>query len=124
MTFEYPTPVPEIPVANIGEALEYYTNELGFEIDWSDEELGLAGVSRGNCRLFIADESFRSAFGSKGPIVIWLNLESTAEVDGMYAAWKASGVTMLSAPELKPWRLYEFSAVDQDGNKFRVFHGV
>jgi hypothetical protein len=28
----------------------------------------------------------------------------------------------LSAPEEKPWKLFEFTAADEDGNVFRVFY--
>ena len=27
-----------------------------------------------------------------------------------------------STPEAKPWKLYEFTAADGDGNDFRVFY--
>jgi predicted lactoylglutathione lyase len=122
MKFEFPGAAPEIPVNNIGEALGYYKDRLGFNIDWSDEELGLAGISRENCRMFVSDASFREAFGNVGPIVIWLNLDSNAEVDELYHSWSDAGAKMLSEPESKPWYLYEFSAADLDGNKFRVFY--
>ena len=46
MTF--PTPVPEIPAANVDQAVAYYVNTLGFTFDWGDEQSGIAGISRGN----------------------------------------------------------------------------
>ena len=51
MTF--PAPVPEIPAANVDKVTAYYVNTLGFTFDWGDEQGGIAGISRGNCRLFI-----------------------------------------------------------------------
>ena len=58
MTF--PAPVPEIPAANIAKAAAYYVNSLGFTLDWGEDgQGGIAGISRGNCRLFITDHSFR-----------------------------------------------------------------
>ena len=51
MTFR--APVPEIPAASVDKAAAYYVNTLGFTFDWGDEQGGIAGISRGNCRLFI-----------------------------------------------------------------------
>src|SRR2546421_4031855 len=79
MTF--PAPVPEIPAANVDTAAAYYVNTLGFTIDWGDDQGGIAGISRGNCRLFITNRSFRKSHGNIGPILFWLNLDSKAEVD-------------------------------------------
>jgi hypothetical protein len=56
MTF--PAPVPEIPAANVGKAAAYYASTLGFTFDWGDDQVGIAGISRGNCRLFITNQSF------------------------------------------------------------------
>src|SRR5258707_11809473 len=66
MTF--PAPVPEIPAANVGKAAGYYVNTLGFTLDWGDDQGGIAGISKGNCRLFITNESFRKSYGNIGPI--------------------------------------------------------
>ena len=48
-----PAAVPEIPAANVDKAVAYYVNTLGFTFDWGDDQGGIAGISRGNCRLFI-----------------------------------------------------------------------
>jgi len=122
MKSEFPGAVPEIPVQNITEAIAYYEGKLGFSLDWSDEELGLAGISKGNCRMFLADREFRKRFGNVGPTLIWLNLESKEEVDELYRTWSDSGAKLTSAPESKPWGLHEFTAEDPDGNIFRVFY--
>ena len=120
MTF--PAPVPEIPAANIDKAVAYYVNTLGFTLDWGDDQGGIAGISRGNCRLFITNRSFRESYGNIGPILFWLNLESKAEVDELFAQWKAGQAKIVSEPEDKPWKLREFMAADLDGNLIRVFY--
>lgn len=122
MPLEFPAPVPELPVTDIDVAMSYYRDRLGFTVDWGGGELGLAGISRGNCRMFLATVQFRQRCGNAGPSVTWLNLESSEEVDELYREWKASGARLLSAPEPKPWGLHEFTAADQDGNLFRVFY--
>ncbi len=118
----FPAAVPEIPVRDIARAAAYYVGSLGFRVDWGDEELGLAGISRGDCRLFLANASYRRGYGNVGPVSTWLNMESIADVDDLYRRWRAARATLLSAPESKPWGLHEFTAADVDGNLFRVFH--
>lgn len=122
MRSEFPCPVPEMPVRDVVAAAAYYRDNLGFELDWVDEEIGLAGVSKGDCRLFLADQPFRQALGNVGPALVWLNLESRKEVDELHRVWKADNARMVSAPESKPWGLHEFTASDLDGNLFRVFY--
>jgi uncharacterized glyoxalase superfamily protein PhnB len=122
MKSEFPGPVPEIPVRDINKAAAYYQHNLGFTLDWGVGELGLAGISKGNCRIFLADQEFRKEYGNVGPILIWLNLESKEEVDELYRDWSASEAKLMSVPESKPWGLHEFTAADLDGNLFRVFY--
>ena len=92
------------------------------EVDWGGEELGLAGISRENCRMFLANPDYRVQYGNVGPVLIWLNLNSKEEVDDLYKRWNSSNVSMVSDPESKPWGLHEFTAADPDGNLFRVFY--
>ena len=119
---KFPSAVPEIPVADLHAALDYYSQKLGFTVDWGEEEHAIAGISRGACRLFVADSKFRSELGNVGPILIWLNVDSKAEVDELFAEWKASGARIVEEPEDKPWLLREFIASDLDGNLLRVFY--
>ncbi len=120
MNSGFPAAVPEIPVRNIDDAVLYYRDSLGFQLDWGGQELGLAGISKGQCRIFLANQEFREGYKNFGPILIWLNAESTEEVDELYQAW-TSQAKLISAPETKPWNLYEFTMADPDGNLFRVF---
>lgn len=120
MTF--PAGVPEIPTANVDKAVTYYVNVLGFTLDWGNDEGGIAGISRGECRLFVTNHAFRELYGNAAPIVIWLNLTGKAEVDALFAEWQRAGATIVSGPEDKPWNLREFTAADVDGNLIRVFY--
>ena len=122
MKSQFPAAVPEIPVSAINEAAAYYKNKLGFALDWHDDELGLAGISRGNCRMFLATSDYRKRYGNGGPVLIWLNLESREEVDDLYRDWSSTSVKLISEPQSKPWGLHEFVAEDLDGNLFRVFY--
>ena len=120
MTF--PAAVPEIPTANVDKAVAYYIHALGFTLDWGDGEGGIAGISKGNCRLFLTNPSFREFHGNRAPILFWLNLNSKTEVDDLFAEWKPAQATIISEPEDKPWKLREFLAADLDGNLIRVFY--
>jgi uncharacterized glyoxalase superfamily protein PhnB len=122
MKTEFPGAVPEIPVDNIDEALAYYQTKLGFNVDFGAGELGLAGISRGDCRMFLASPNFRKGYGNTGSILIWLNLDSKEEVDELYEWWSSNQAKVISKPESKPWGLHEFTAEDLDGNLFRVFY--
>lgn len=122
MKSTFPGAVPEIPVRDIDEAAAYYESSLGFTVDWRGEELGLAGISKGDCRMFLANSAYRKGYGNIGPVLTWLNLESKEDVDDLYRLWSAGKARLISAPELKPWGLHEFTAADPDGNLFRVFY--
>jgi hypothetical protein len=120
MTF--PAAVPEIPATSIDTAANYYVNILGFTLDWGGDGGGIAGISRGHCRLFLADRSFREEYRTAGPVLFWLNLDSKTELDELCAQWKVAGAKIVSDPEDKPWKLHEFVASDFDGNLIRVFY--
>ena len=101
MTFKFPTPVPEIPVADIAAAAAYYQNNFGFSLDWGGQEIGLAGISRGRCRMFLADQEVREHFGNVGPVLTWLNLDSNEDVDELYREWKHPACRSRIAGEVK-----------------------
>lgn len=117
-----PGAVPEIPVSDVIAAAEYYREKLSFDVDWIATDIALAGISRGQCRLFLAGPAFREACDNASPVVTWLNLSGTGEVDDLYHAWRSTDAILLSHPESKPWGLHEFIAADPDGNRFRVFY--
>jgi uncharacterized glyoxalase superfamily protein PhnB len=119
---DLPAAVPEIPVTDLASALAYYQHQLGFTLDWHEVALGLAGISSGRCRIFLANAQFRTSYDNAGPTLTWLNLDSKGEVDSLHQVWSAKGARLLSAPESKPWGLHEFTAADPDGNLLRVFY--
>ena len=117
MATNLPIPVPQIPVSDLGRAISFYQGRLGFKLDWKYED-GIAGVSREKACLILD----RVIDGPLHPVRVWFNLESVSEVDALHGEWQKAGVSIPSAPEHKPWGLYEFIAVDCDGNSYRVFY--
>jgi predicted lactoylglutathione lyase len=123
MKDEFPAAVPELPVDDVDQAAAYYVTNLGFNLDWSGEDDGgIAGISKGHCRIFLTGRRFRERYKNTGPVVIWLNLNSIEEVDALYELWRGSQAKIVSPPESKPWKLHEFTAADLDGNLLRVFY--
>ena len=123
MSDEFPGAVPEIPVTDVDQAGRYYRDQLGFTIQWGDENGGgIGGIWRGRCRLFLTNAAFRERHGNPGPVVIWVNLNSKSEVHALHRDWSRLGARMVSPPESKPWKLHEFTAADLDGSLIRVFY--
>jgi predicted lactoylglutathione lyase len=122
MKHEFPAAVPEIPVTDMNAALHYYEGKLGFSIDWGGADGGIAGISKGHCRMFLTDREFREHHGNVPPVMVWLNLDSREEVDELYEIWNSAEARIISPPDSKPWKLHEFTASDLDGNLFRVFY--
>src|SRR5271163_886154 len=102
MNPDFPPAVPEIPVRDIDKAVEYYENNLGFKKDWGGEEGGIAGISKGHCRAFLTNSSFREQYGNSGPVLIWFNLNSKEQVNQLHEHWQAAQAKIVSAPEEKP----------------------
>jgi len=122
MPSEFPSAVPEIPVADMTRALTYYEQCLGFTVDWGRDGGGIAGISQGNSRIFVTDRTIRDYFQNEAPVVIWLNLDSKEEVDALHDEWKDNGARIMHEPESKPSsRLHEFVVTDLDGNFIRAF---
>lgn len=119
---QLPGAVPEIPVADLAVATAYYRDSLLFDVDWIADDISLAGISRDDCRLFLAGPPFREGRGNAAPIVFWLNLDSNDAVDQLHAKWQSRGAIIVVSPQSKPWGLHEFFAADPDGNQIRVFH--
>ena len=122
MHADFPGAVPEIPVSDIDAALEYYETRFGFDIDWGNDEGGIAGISKGNCRIFLTNTGFREHYGNTGPVLIWLNLDSKEAVNALHELWREKQAKIVSPVESKPWGLHEFTAADLDGNLLRVFY--
>lgn len=117
-----PSAVPEIPTSDLPSSISHYVNVLGFNLDWNDVASGIAGISRGNCRLFLTGICFRQTYRNASPMLFWLNLESRAEVDELFEEWNAAQAKIVATPQDKPWNLREFVAADLDGNLIRVFY--
>ena len=106
-------PVPELPVADVEKAQQYYRDALGFEIGWLEPDKNIGAVSRGNVAIFLRrrQEPFE-------PAVHWIFAK---DIDATYAELQSSGSKIVEPLEKKPWGLRQFTLEDLDGNRF-YFH--
>lgn len=109
-------------MTDLARSIDHYRDRLGFTVDWADEALGLAGLSRDDARIFLSDAAYRAGTGNAPPVVLWINLNGRSEVDALHAEWRSAGADILAPPAAKPYRLYEFFARDPDANLLRIFY--
>jgi uncharacterized glyoxalase superfamily protein PhnB len=107
-------PVPELPVADVERAQEYYRDVLGFEINWLTPGKEIGAVSCAGVATFF----FRKRTLPFDPAVHWVFAE---DIDATYEDVKACGAKIVDPLELKPWGIRQFTVEDLDGNIF-YFH--
>jgi len=106
-------PVPELPVADVEKAQQYYHDALGFEIGWLEPGKEIGAVSRGDVAIF-----FRKRQEPFEPAIHWI---FAADIDATYEELRSSGAKIVEPLEKKPWGLRQFTVADLDGNRF-YFH--
>jgi len=107
-------PVPELPVADVEKAQQYYRDVFGCKIEWLHSNREMGAVSSGEAALF-----FRKTEGQIMPSVNWIYAE---DVDALYQKLKESGANIVDEIEDKPWRHRQFTVKDLDGNLFHIHH--
>ena|SRR5688500_11787825 len=117
-----PPPVPELPVDDVHAAGQSYARQMGFEVDWTHED-ALAGISRGDARVFLRRRT-REEAKERYSVLVWLNMASPAEVDQLHAEWTQAGVLIGEPLRTASYNLREFTAQDRDGNRWRVFYDL
>ena len=117
-----PHPVPELPVDDVTGAGESYARQMGFAVDWKFEDVR-AGISRDDARIFLRRRTAEETT-ARYCVLIWLNMDSAAEVDELHAEWKGRGALIVEDLRTAPYNLREFTAQDSDGNRIRVFHDL
>ena len=108
-------PVPELPVADVERAQQYYKDTLGFEIGWLYPDKGIGAVLRDKTTIF-----FRRRNPPFEPAIHWL---FAPDIDATYRELQSFGANIVDPLELKPWGIRQFTVEDLDGNIFYFHHG-
>lgn len=96
--------IPVLQVANLQKSIDFYTQKLGFQLDWRSDPV--CSVSRDNSPVMLS-QSTTTPSGSW----VWIGLES----DSVFQEFREQGVTVLQEPRNYSWA-YEMKFADLDGN--------
>ena len=100
-------------VSDLGQALRFYAETLGFELLFEDAEFGYASFQTGPVRLALAATEDAALVGRHTGIGF--------AVDDLIAAHKTladKGVEFSMPPEKQPWGGFMAMFLDPDGNSF------
>lgn len=109
LSLNFGNATPIMPVADLSTSLAYYTEKLGFKIDWRAHD-SFASVSRDKCTIFLAA-------GDQGntPTWAWIGISDTA---ALFEEYVKTGARIRHAPANFEWAL-EMQIVDPAGNVLR-----
>lgn len=96
--------IPILPVRNLERSTQYYTETLGFKLDWNAGTI--ASVSRDRCAIMLSESGDEAARAW-----VWIGLES----DALFHAYREKGVRVRQEPRNWSWA-YEMKFEDIDGN--------
>ena len=102
--------IPVFWVKDVKASVDYYTNALGFKVDWTAD--GFASVSRDKCNIFLTSDK-----QSQPRMWIWIGIEG--EVRSLHAQLVAAGAKIRNPPSNFEWAL-EMQIEDLDGNVLRI----
>jgi predicted lactoylglutathione lyase len=98
--------VPVLPVRDLSRSIDFYTDKLGFTVDWIGAQKLAGSVSRDRCCIMLLQRQERN-----GPAWAWIGLEN----DSLFQSFRAKGVKVHQEPRNEAWA-YEMKLEDLDGN--------
>mgnify|MGYP006177415703 CR=1 FL=1 len=98
--------IPVLGVAELAAAIRFYTEILGFRVDWGGEEgSAVCSVFRDGCSIMLmADPKNKRS-------CVWIGMED----DTLFDEFAQNGAEILQEPTNQPWA-YEMKILDVDGN--------
>jgi len=96
--------IPVLPVSDLMQSIQFYTETLGFALDW--QTANICSVSRDGCAIML----HQRPIGDPGSWV-WIGLQD----DTLFQVYRSRGVKVYQEPENHPWA-YEIKIEDPDGN--------
>jgi catechol 2,3-dioxygenase-like lactoylglutathione lyase family enzyme len=100
---------PILRVKEFEASLAYYTEKLGFKVDWKTGNFG--SVTRDRCSLMLTED----AQGHSGTWV-WIGAQDT---ELLFTEWSQSGAMIRQGPTNFPWGSLEIQVTDPDGHVLR-----
>ena len=98
--------IPVLPVGNLGRSIRFYTEKLGFKLDWRGSVV--CSVSRDGRSIMLRQKRNRE---TTAPVWVWIGLRS----DRLFKSFRAKRVKVLQEPQNHSWA-YEMMFTDADGN--------
>jgi uncharacterized glyoxalase superfamily protein PhnB len=100
---------PILKVKDFEASLAYYTEKLGFKVDWKVGTFG--SVTRDRCSLMLTEDA-------QGHAGTWLWI-GAQDVELLFAEWSQSGAMIRQGPTNFPWGSLEIQVTDPDGHVLR-----
>jgi catechol 2,3-dioxygenase-like lactoylglutathione lyase family enzyme len=100
--------LPHLPVDHVPAAVRYYTDVLGFSIDYADDKVGVIHRDRVTLLLIQRTEA-HTGIGSCSAYI--------ENADQLHAELLELGANVLGSPVSRPWGLRDFTIADQEGNR-------
>jgi len=103
---------PELPVANLHQALPDYQQTLGFRVAMQTPDGDYAIVERDDIAIHLFQDDSRS----HSPVGIHI---FTPDLETLYAEFQRSGAQLTQGIERKPWGNRDFRLKDAFGNELK-----
>jgi uncharacterized glyoxalase superfamily protein PhnB len=110
-----------LAVNNIQASVEYYINQLGFEILWIQDDW--AFITRGSAKIMLGECPDEKPALETGCHSYFAYIE-VANIDALYDEYLEKQVDIGSAIEDKPWGQREFSIRTVDGHRITFGAGL
>ncbi len=99
--------IPVLPVSDLAASVKFYTDALGFSLDWGDVlNDSVCSVSRDGHPIMLMKRPTPLPH-----TCVWIGLED----DSLFEQFRAEGVKIVQEPQNRPWA-YEMKIADIDGN--------
>ena len=104
---------PSIPVSDIGRALGFYRDVLGFMVTFTNGmPVTFAVIQQGEAEVHLVTQPDRAGSAHAHLMV--------DDLDGVYAALKNASISLRQPPKIQAWGLRDLVVADLDGNTFEI----
>jgi catechol 2,3-dioxygenase-like lactoylglutathione lyase family enzyme len=108
---------PSVPVTDMGRALTFYRDVLGFSVRFTNgTPVSFAVIDQGGAELHLGVRPDKA-----GALHAHL---MTDDLDAVYDRLEQAGVTVRQPPRVHPWGLRDIVIADPDGNTFEIAQPV